>query len=329
MIYFNPLVDSLWSSAAQTIELRVGQTLKAKVIDNLSNDKILVRMGGVSMELRSEMTLEKEAILLLRVIDAPKGGTIRLQLLQSLRPHIDFSFLDSLDIFNTDAKTLLALVNFDERLKKRVIEDFLAKEHEYLLNHKIQRLIDILDPKIAQMLQTLMIQPQELDAKKIKDAIEKKEHSIVDAFLAVAAHIPDKKSRQEIMDIVQLIQNYWLLGAMSGSLIGYLPLDWEGLEESRIIIKKLNYKRIYLCKIHLKFHDTGHIDATLILHKHFLNVVLAIEDEGYRKAIHDSHRKLKVDLAKNGLMVHVLIKPYKFEDIAPFLSEESFMKAKA
>ena len=300
------------------------RTFRAKVTKVVSTKEVEIEVGMQRATVRTQIPLEEGATLLLRTI----AGKKELQLVQILPKRSDFSFLSSLDIFQT--QTILALANFDEKLKRKLIAQLFDRSVQERLLKLHSELSDLLakipaDSRLALLAEK--IRSKKLRADQIRSLLDmhKKEHEeILEALKALAKDLPDRRSADRVMDVVQMLQNYWLLGQMSNAYVGYLPLDWPDLQESRIVIKRLASRPIFLCKIHLGFTDHGRVDVTLVLHRRYLSVVMGIEDESYRETIRQSRHQLKQQLQTMGVVANILVKEYVHEDMQSFLANENF-----
>ncbi len=307
------------------------RTFRAKVTRVIGADQVEIEVGGQRVRVRTQVALEEGTTLLLRSLPDKKT----LQLLQIIPKRSDFSFLSSLDLFETQAKTIVALANFDERLKHKLIERIFDSATQRKLLELHAKISEILakvpmDSRLALLAER--IGPKKPKAEDIERSLflHKKEHeAIVQALRSLAQDLPDRATADMVMDVVQMLQNYWLLGQMSNAYIGYLPLDWPELEESRIVIKRLTSRPVYLCKIHLGFVDRGQVDVTLVLHRRYLSVVMGIEDEIYRRILHRSRHELKLQLQALGVVANILVKKFVQEDIGSFLAKENFMDLRA
>jgi len=306
-------------------------TFRAKVKKVISSSEIEIEVGSQKFRVGTKIPLEEGATLLLRALPDKS----ELQLLQVIPKRSDFSFLASLDIFRTESETLLALANFDTKLKQRLIEQIFDQYVQKRLLRLHAKLSQILadtpnDSKILALLVDL-VKSKKLKADKIERLLHlhKKEHEeVIKTLQILAEDQPDKASYNMVMEVAQMLQNYWLLGQMGNAYVGYLPLDWPDLEESRILIKRLVSRPVYLCKIHLGFTEHGRVDVTLVLHRRYLSVVIGIENEEYRDIIQNSRHELKLQLQAMGVMANILVKKFVQEDLQSFLIKESFMDLK-
>ncbi len=306
------------------------RTFQAKVAKVISAQEVEIEVGTRKAKVRTKIPLEEGMVLLLRTLPDKN----ELQLLQILPKRSDFSFLSSLNLFRTQAKTILALANFDEKLKQKLIGQLFDKntqEHLLRLHAKLSHILAKIPTDSRLTLLAKTIKSKELKAKEIEQLLilHKKEHEkILQSLHSLAKDLPDRASFDMVMDVVQMLQNYWLLGQMSNAYVGYLPLDWPDLDESRIVIKRLLSRPVYLCKIHLGFTNHGRVDVTLVLHRRYLSVVLGVENEKYRKTIQQSRHELKLQLQAMGVMANILVKEFMQEDLQSFLAKENFTDRK-
>ena len=137
---------------------------------------------------------------------------------------------------------------------------------------------------------------------KISKKVDKKEilKDIKASLLAIYNETEDKEVKKEISNLVTNIQNYQLLSNLIDGIYTYLPLIWDGLDNSEFIMKKGEKKNQYLCKIVLDFKDIGKVDSTLFLFENDLKIVLDVENRDFEKNLKKGIEVLKSVLKKEG-----------------------------
>ncbi len=284
---FHPILELTYlKTAALRAFFYEGERLSAKVLRVISKDRALVRIKGIDIELRTQIPLQNNQRLTLRV-NAIGKGYLRFEAIGGMA---------------SGSK----IVSLRELRKDRGV--FWYRVHQ-----------ELLDPLQKEF--PLMLHPSKGTAENLKEIITflHPKNGKIDSWLTM--ELGDTKA-QEFMMLLQLL---WLSGSMTESFTTILPLDWEEVEQSSIVFKKIKSSNAYYCRVSLRFDSWDRVAATFILHRHYLNLYLAIEDEEFRAKVESQAHQLKQILSGGKVAVNLFIKEYNENDES-YLVGEHFIK---
>ncbi len=315
-------------------DFRHHRKIRAKVVGVLDQEYYLVRIQGERYRVRSEIPLKKGAVLLLEVVQADEEK-VHLRLSQGVRK--DYTFIAKLDAFGKDFDLMRDLLSCNRDTKQAVLRNLLSDATQKELMGVHRKILS----KGEYTLQNLLFHPSNLGSEEFAKNLhlllrflksEERDEKEMEELRSFLSHLEDQASdrgvKRQIDDIVQIFEVYALLGFATRSYWGFLPINDEQLQENRIIVKPLYKNRCFYCHIHLHFTSCGHIGVSMLLHKTYLHVDLAIEDDILQKKVAASRSQLKKLLASHGKIVHIAIKPYTQDDVASVMMQESFVDRK-
>ncbi|WP_281950569.1 hypothetical protein [Nitrosophilus kaiyonis] len=330
MIHFKPYTEPfeflyLNKPLGKSISFKVGETIKAEVIDILPNGAVVARLKGQHVHIKTEIPLKKDTNLLLRVMDTQDSDKkLKLQILstESRNKNI-LDKLENIDIkLNQDVYIKLSKNEHNKELiLKQLIEKDFFNEYENLTKNMQNILKNLenknIDNSLINSLKSQFINLSKIDFLQIKKAIEdsgiffenkiskkiEKKDIIKDikaSLLSILDNTEDKDIKKEVSHLISSIQNYQLLSNLIDGIYTYLPLIWDELNDSEFIMKKGEKKNQYLCKIILDFVDYGKVDSTIFLFGDDLKIVFEIESKDFEKNLKNSIEVLKQELKKDG-----------------------------
>ncbi|BCD60070.1 MULTISPECIES: hypothetical protein [unclassified Nitratiruptor] len=161
-----------------SLNLKVNGTVRAEVVDVLPSGSVLVRINGQELEMRTEIPLQKDTTLLLKVLGMPGSEkAIKLQLLEILSPKKEKveKKLQSLDLTKDLQLALrIALGNKDDETVQILLQKGLNEQ----LQRMNEEIIQTLKPESfvalssSQDFKTLIAQAKELIKKGAKNELE-------------------------------------------------------------------------------------------------------------------------------------------------------------
>jgi len=160
------------------------------------------------------------------------------------------------------------------------------------------RLAKLLAKLHAKSEKAILLPPPDLDPAKVKKAVD----AVMGKELLLEMEVPG--------ELAHLVELLWLTGSLTSSIVGFLPLEWEGLEENAIIIKRLRGQRVYYCRIKLRFADIRRLDFSILLHKRFLQLHFFVEDHKFRESIEENLSLLRQKLSAKKVAVSLLVSDY-------------------
>jgi hypothetical protein len=290
MYNLHPIVElTHFSTLALKAFFTEGERLSAKVLHAVSAKRALVRIKGVDIELSTQIPLLSNQRLLLRVAEVEEG-------------YVRFEVIDRM-VKKSKLATLRALYKQKAHFWKEAYDELLSPLYKEL---------------------PFALHPLKTDAGKLKETLLLLHPKNPRLQSQLQKSVGEEKSR-ELMVALQML---WLGGFISGSLANVLPLDWQEVQESSIVIKRLKKQDAYYCRVKLRFESQDRVAATFILHKSYLNLYLAVEDAEFREAVEKDCEELKKVLSGGKVAVNVFVKEYN-EDDESHLVGEHFIQRKA
>ncbi len=128
-----------------SLNLKVNGTVRAEVVDVLPSGSVLVRMNGQELELRTEIPLQKDTTLLLKVLGVPGSEkAIKLQLLSIENPkekklQEKLAALDLNKEFNIALKLAQGSSNLQKTMQQLVQKGLVEQFHA--LNKEVRQLL--------------------------------------------------------------------------------------------------------------------------------------------------------------------------------------------
>ncbi len=372
MINFKPMTNeieffTLVKPQGKSISFHSGETVKAEVIDVLPTGGVVVRMKGSYITIRTEIPLQKDLQLLLKVMETPVDGRLKLQLLgvfEESKPKPTISQL----ISELSNKGTIDLKKFDDILKL-FLSEFSSIENSQkasiqfifltLLGMKEQTIQSRLnsftnsvkkDSAIAKLFQSLLINPSSITAEQVENSVlnsgilfetklkqGNKRKILQDLkgnllkMINVVEEEGDIEKVKELKDILKEIEIYQVLSKTTDSIYTFLPLLWDSISESNISFKKGKKENQFFCKIYLNFEDKGKFLSLIMMFNKEFYIFFKIEDKILENKIKDNIGNLKESLKKAGLQVvgvNFLGNDMDFEKLQTFESLESLVNFK-
>ncbi len=328
-----PIADAIGYidiAAPRLPKLRTNQILQAQVVGLLPEGKAQIRMLGKVWELRSEVALQKGERLLLQVQERDENGSVRLSVIKDAE---DFSFLTKLDPLSIEIETLLSVSN-NHRLKRQIdailLHDIYAKlfKASYKIKETLQQVTQEA-PEIAKRLEEFF--PKRLEAKEFHELLGRSFVQKMKKLIDSLEDIQQKHRRLsvQLQQMQELLQNYLLLSQLGGAVIYFVPVLWEAVEDSEIVIKHLRRYDIYMCRLYLRFVDSDEVRVTLLLRRKYLQIVFGAQDEAFKERIATNIGALKSSFIGSGIYVDIVVDDFYKERLdSSFFMEESFVDRK-
>ena len=318
MIHFKPFNEPyeflfLNKPHGKSISFKSGETIKAEVMDVMPNGAVFVRIKDTTAMIKTEIPLQKDTTLLLRVMDSANSDKkIKLQLLEQFKPSKDIaSSIKNLD-FKQNRELLIELIkNYPNKIDilKSWVDSGLTKELQDI-NKNIKNLF--LTFKQKSTIENFL-NIKDLDYRKLENIIKnsgvffesklksKKDLSndLKSILLDLQESTKDKKIKQEISHALNQIESYQFLSEIIDGVYTFLPIFWDSLDRGEIAIKR-GENRGYLCRISLDFQDLGEVDATVFLYENDIKIDLFVENQEFKKEIRKNIDFLKSQLKEDG-----------------------------
>jgi len=337
MIHFKPYAEPiefllLTKPLGKSISFKTGETIKAEVIDILPNGGVIARIKGQHVAIKTEIPLQKDTSLLLRVMDSGSPDKkLKLQLINVFKQNEKISNLEE-SLKNIDIKQnsdiLIKLIeespNNKEAILRFLIDKGLVDELKNI-NKNIQNFITELnnvkniDTKSLERLRSIFVDISKITDKNLEEILKNSgllyeskvkklnihknlkeiEGDLKNIFLNIQDRVDEKKVKEDIQNILNQIESFQLLSRTIGGLYTFLPLIWDSLNSGQFVVKKSDEKEQYLCKIMLDFDQIGVVDTTLFLYKKDLKIDFKIENDLFKNAIRKNIDFLISELKKD------------------------------
>ncbi len=368
MINFKPLMNefeffTIVKPQGKSISFHSGETVKAEVIDILPTGGVVIRMKGGYITIRTEIPLQKDTQLLLKVLETPVDGRLKFQLLGVLeenKPTIsqlisELSNKGNLDLKKFDDILKFFLSNFGsiENSQKASIQfiflTLLGMQGQTLPN-RMNNLIKSLknDSSIAKLFQSLFIGSSNINGEQIKQSVlnsgilfetklkqnKKVSDDLKGNLLKILGNFEnegDTENIEKVKNLLKEIEIYQLLSKNTDSVFTFLPLVWNSLKESSIAFKKGKKDGQFFCKIFLDFKEKGKFAVLIMMFKTEFFVSFKIENKELEQNVKESITDLKESFKKYGLQIvsiNFFGDEVSFEKIQTFESLENLINFK-
>ncbi|NPA12957.1 MAG: flagellar hook-length control protein FliK [Aquificae bacterium] len=323
MINFKPFAEGyeyfqIVKPLGKAIHLKSGETVKAEVVDILPTGGVVIRMKGGYLTVETDIPLQKETSLLLKILDTPSSDRrLKIQLLGVLDKKGG-----NLQLFNlqqTKAKDILSLVeNFPalkDSIPKMVLETL--AENQQISPKNASTLATALAETVRNQTEGTealnrnsffftdisKLKPEEFH-KLIKDSgifyeSKIKSGNLKEAqgdFKQFVLSMEDSTEREALL---KQIEGYQLLSRLTGGVFVFIPLFWQDLNRGDIFIKKSNKgKDTYFCKIDLDFKELGKVEAGIFLFNRELYLSIYIQNQQLKEEIQKDINQLTATLKK-------------------------------
>ena len=327
MIHFKPFNEPfeflfLNKPHGKSITFKPGETIKAEVIDILPNGAIIAKIKDTVAQLKTEIPLQKDTTLLLKVMDSANSDKkLKLQILKQFKPSKNISETIKNLNFKENKELLLKIAESNQNkseILKTLIDNGLLKETD-AITHKIKNLItslknqeNIYFEKIGVLFKDIKeINPKHIEemiknsgifyeskAKKREKRIELK-NDLKSILFELESNAKDKKIKEDASSLINQIESFQLLSKMIDGIYTFLPILWDSLDEGKIAVKR-GEKESYLCKISLNFKDLGLVDTTIFLHKNDIKIDFYVENSRLKNEMSKNIDFLKKELFDDG-----------------------------
>ncbi len=369
MINFKPLANefeffTIVKPQGKSISFHSGETVKAEVIDVLPTGGVVIRLKGGYITIRTEIPLQKDTQLLLKVLEMPVDGRLKLQLLGTIeqgKPQVKLENLISqlsqkgtIDLKKFDDILKLFISNFDsiENSQKASIQFIfltLLGMKEQNIQIRLNNLINSVkkDSAVAKLFQSLFIGSSNITAEQIKQSVlnsgvlfetklkQNKKFKISEDLkgnLLKILHTFEKEGNKEnaekVKELIKEIEIYQLLSKTTNSIFTFLPLFWDDLKDSNIAFKKGKKENQFFCKMFLDFKEKGKLITLIMMFNKEFYISFKIEDRELEEKIKDKVEELKNSFQKMNLpiiSVNFFGNEMSFEKLQSFESLESLI----
>ncbi len=270
-----------------SLSLKVGEVVKAEVIDILPTGGIVIRMKGSYITVRTEIPLQKESSLLLKILELPQDNRLKIQLISILNNknlNINKSELSKLSIVSLGK--LVSLENLTEFEKIMLFQLLKEKINPVDLNNIPLTFIKNISPenlKYAVYNSGIFLEA------KLKNILKGKKEDIKNDMKAFLL----KSDKNQYLENIYI---YQLLSKLTKSIYTYIPIVLDGLDGFEFSYKK-NKKGHHTVKLNLNFKIHGKVLIFVSYYKSFLNVFFKFEDNKLKSICEENIEQLKEKLS--------------------------------
>jgi len=285
------------------VSFKVGESVKAEVIDILPSGGVVVKAKGQLLEVQSEIPLQKGTQLLLKVLNLDENSRLILKILSLSKNSENFKSIKNINIdiqtFN-QIDNIAKLANI-EHIKENFIHHWIFSGNQ--LREKILNSGVFFEKKLA-------------NSRNIKEDLKFKLYKLLDDLSL------SKDEKKSIQDAINLINNYQNVSKEFNSLFVFLPVLLPDIKISQFLYKKIsqNSKEGHFLAINLEFKDVGRIVISLFNVDKFLAITFFSKNEDFIKKLKKNIPHLKEELSKN-FEVNFMFSN-KLPDINSFLKKD-------
>ncbi len=371
MINFKPLVNefeflTIVKPQGKSISFHSGETVKAEVIDILPTGGVVLRLKGGYITIRTEIPLQKDLQLLLKVMETSVDGKLKLQLLgvveqSNQKPKIqqlisELTEKGSIDFkkFDDILKLFLSNSGSIENSQKASIQFIfltLLGMKEQSIQLRLNSLISSVkkDSAVTKLFQSLFIGSSSITGEQVKNAVlnsgvlfetklkqgkTKINEDLKGNLLKILDILEKKKDLESIKKVNELIKEieiYQLLSKTTDSIFTFLPLLWQDLKESNIAFKRGKKENQFFCKIFLNFKEKGKLISLIMMFNRDIYLSFKVENSDLKNKIKDNISEIKERLGSlnfNIINVSFFGEETTFEKLQSFESLETLINFK-
>ena len=321
MINFKPLISNyeyfqIVKPLGKSIHLKAGETVKAEVIDILPTGGVVLRMKGGMLTVQTEIPLQKDTSLLLKVLNSPSTDhKLKIQILGVLGRDDSLQFLN---IQQGKIKDIISLISSSQTLKESMLETLFSLSKGEDITQKERSLIAQLLSGILKnesitlpsIFKNIFPHIKDLTPEKLKEAlinsgiffenkIKKRKFTDLDNDLKEIL-LSKKDISSEEKRLLKEIESYQILSRLTGGIFSYIPVLWEDLKRGDIFMKKGNKgKNVYFCRIDLDFKSLGKVFTGIFLFGKDLYLNFYVENEKLKNLINNETEELRKELIED------------------------------
>ena len=333
MIQIKPFVSpyeyvQITKPQGHSLSLRAGEVLKAEVVDILPSGGVVLRLKGSYITVRTEIPLQKDTSLLLKILELPtRDNRLKIQLLSvfdnagsisiNTKSLKDISELSLLKIISQDIEQMneFEKIVFSEIVRSKIKnvpvyslpESIVFKEiSPETLRSAVNNSGIFLETKLKKLLGN-----KKVDLKNDIKAVLLKE---IENTSILGRLLGDSKQKKELLNDILL---YQLLSRLTNSIYTYVPLILEGLEKFDISYKK-DKKGNSFVKLDFTFKEKGRVLVLITYFEKYLNLFFKFENEDFQKQCEENISQLKEKLKDFNLSIHFFNSSVSFDTLETF-----------
>ncbi|NPA51659.1 MAG: flagellar hook-length control protein FliK [Aquificae bacterium] len=328
MINIKPLINpyeyiQITKPKGYSISLKVGEIVKAEVVDILPSGGVVIRMKGAYITVRTEIPLQKDSSLLLQILQLPEDNRLKISLLSVLNQKGQIN-INKAEFSRLDIKSLASLIDIENVTEFEKIMLF------QIIKEKISPYRNVIYP-----LSINSIYPDNLRyavynsgiflESKLKNILKGKKEDLKNDIKAnLLQQIEDNNLFHNLLQtntkkkaLLNDIYLYQLLSKLTESVYTYIPISLKQIKNFDFSYKREQNGGNFV-KLDLSFEEKGRVLVIVTYYQNYLNIFFKFEDSDFKKQAENHIDKLKQKLSP------IKINIFFIEDKVPFDRLETF-----
>ncbi len=293
--------------SGHSISLKAGEVAKAEVVDILPTGAVVIRLKGNYITVRTEIPLQKDTSLLLKILELPVDNRLKLQLISVLDEKGNLSVNNEAlkDIELSSLSKVISNENLNEfekimlsniirnRIKKANVEEGMLKNISFLDNFTPEKLKNSIfnSGVFFEAKMKKLTEGKKVDIKNDLKAALMKELS-QESILDYIFNRGDLQSKKELLNDIIM---YQFLSKLTNSVYTHIPSIFKGIKYLDVSLKKEENGSTFI-KIDICFEEKGRVMAIITYYEGSLNVFFKFEDDNFRKVCESNIKQLKEKL---------------------------------
>jgi hypothetical protein len=323
-------VFSLFMNGKETLPLRAGEIVTAEVIDVRSDSSATIRLKNTTLEVQSEVSLQKGDTLNLRVERQENSVYLRLsghsaEESDSIKSTI-LSALNKCEERNSGTGGMEKLVRLLAALpgplkeslpETEIISRFLV-QIENLSGKTLQDVVEnggiFFEAKLRVLAGGIEAEGSSTDieaGRMIAGDLKASLLRLKDMFLAPAVieHMRGRLNTDELLGalntVLRNIEFYQLQSKLTDTLQFFLPLLWRDLREGEIMLREYARgkvgERSFTCTVNLDLERAGKVRVNLVSQDGYMHVTCTAEKNDFTRLLQEGADVLREQFVSAGL----------------------------
>jgi Flagellar hook-length control protein FliK len=330
-------VFSLFMNGRDTLPLRAGEIVTAEVIDVRTDSSAAIRLKNTTLEVQTEIPLQKGDSLNLRVERQENSVYLRLsghgaEEADSIKNTI-LSALNKLEGLNSGTAGMEKLVRLLAALPGPLKQSLPETD---IINRFLLQIEDLSGKSLQDVVENggiffeakLRILAGGMEAEGLSADIEAGRIiagdlkasllRLKDMFLAPAVmeHVRGRLNTDELLGalntVIRNIEFYQLQSKLTDSLQFFLPLVWRELREGEVILREYDRgkvgERSFTCTVNLDLERAGKVRVNLVSQGGYMHVTCTAEKSDFTRLLKEGAGVLREQFVSAGLRLgHVVV----------------------
>ncbi|RMA97204.1 hypothetical protein [Hydrogenothermus marinus] len=261
---------------AKSLTLKAGENIKAQVVDILPSGGVVIRLKGQLVEVKSEIPLQKDTQLLLKILPSSDQNNVKLRLISILSKN-------------------------EANIIKTILQNFQLKPSN--LDFKSVQILNLINEQLV-----LNLNPSKLEQaiknsgvffeSKIRKNLDYKNDLKFKLLKLLSDENINPAEKEKVKQLIKDIQQYQFLSKLTDSIWTFIPFFDKELEKVDFIYKKLrkNNKEYHLIIIPLTLKSIGNLQINILNFEKNLNISFFSENKKFLEKIKKNIEELQSKL---------------------------------